>query len=43
MTPEAEDRQPLERFRSYLLLLARRQLQGRALPPVEALGRVQST
>jgi RNA polymerase sigma-70 factor, ECF subfamily len=43
MTPEADDRQPLERFRSYLLLLARRQLQGRAPARLDASDLVQQT
>jgi len=36
MPKEADNRQPLERFRSYLLLLARRQLQGRAPARLDA-------
>jgi RNA polymerase sigma-70 factor (ECF subfamily) len=43
MTPEADNRQPLERFRSYLLLLARRQLQGRAPARLDASDLVQQT
>jgi RNA polymerase sigma-70 factor (ECF subfamily) len=43
MAPEADSRQPLERFRSYLLLLARRQLQGSASPRFDASDLVQQT
>jgi RNA polymerase sigma-70 factor (ECF subfamily) len=43
MTPEADNRQPLERFRSYLLLLAQRQLQGRASARLDASDLVQQT
>ena len=43
MTPEADKQRPLERFRSYLLLLARRQLQGAASPRLDASDLVQQT
>jgi RNA polymerase sigma-70 factor (ECF subfamily) len=43
MTPEADEQQPLEHFRSYLLLLARRQLRGRQAARLEASDLVQQT
>jgi RNA polymerase sigma-70 factor (ECF subfamily) len=43
MTPEADNQRPLERFRSYLLLLARRQLHGRAPARLDASDLVQQT
>jgi RNA polymerase sigma-70 factor (ECF subfamily) len=43
MTLPAGDEQPLERFRSYLLLLARRQLAGRAPSRLDASDLVQQT
>lgn len=43
MTPEADKGQQLERFRSYLLLLARRQLQGHTAPHLDASDLVQQT
>jgi RNA polymerase sigma-70 factor, ECF subfamily len=43
MTPEADNLQPLERFRSYLLLLAQRQLQGRGAQRLDASDLVQQT
>jgi RNA polymerase sigma-70 factor (ECF subfamily) len=43
MTPEADNCQPLERFRSYLLLLARRQLECNASPRLDPSDLVQQT